>query len=243
MPELNSVSNSGRRSAAKRTYARVIAASRCSGVSVSTASASSIEVKTFKARTATAARRSSRSAKCRYGAAAETPTRRLASASENPRTPRSAISSIGASTRAALRSPWWERPPLPGRSDGVGNTCQPFRLLPEAALGGWVVGARARLDPHRVAGVAAAGGAVKFASARGAVGRGSERRQGSHLHALHEPGVDQAEARTEECSFQARASPVQVGEDDAGVAGERDRLRAGCFEAGVQLVGEQQVRR
>ena len=57
-------------------------------------------------RPATAARRLSRSAKCRYAAFGDTPTARVTSLSTRPRDPLLRVSCSPASISADLRSPW-----------------------------------------------------------------------------------------------------------------------------------------
>ena len=73
---------------------------------------SNCSVRRLAARSATAASRASRSAKCRYGAETATPRRRLASAIENAPAPRSPSTSMAVSISASRRSPWWYRPRL-----------------------------------------------------------------------------------------------------------------------------------
>ena len=100
----------------KAEHADVAAASRSSGAAGASASAARKRRSCSSSpRTASAASRASRSAKCLYGAALLTPARRAASATENPRGPRSATSSRAAASRALRRSPWcWPRRRLTG---------------------------------------------------------------------------------------------------------------------------------
>src|SRR5580692_9040915 len=137
---------------------------------------------------------------------------------------------------AALRSPWWYRPPLAGASDGVSDTREPLRFLPQTALRAFVVGPLAGADPLRVAALPAPPDRpVVLAAAHGRVGRGPERAERADRGALRQRPLHQDIERGHHS--RPRMSPQWPGErrsagqatgPAARVSRRRGWLRRGC---------------